>query len=567
MIGTFALVTLQGFRNRVWQRIRRLRDPRYLIGGIAGIAYLWLMLFRRNGAVFRSHPPPEMTAVLTACLSVVVLCVLLVAWALPADSGGLQFSEAEIAFLFSAPIRRRDLLLYKTMRAQPQALISAALFSVFGWSHGHFIGIWLLFSVLSIYFTTISLARARLRLAGIGLGIRLTLVSGTFVALWFYGKSLVERAGPAPAHLKDLLRIITSTVSLPIPKAMLLVPAMFVGAGTARDWSTALISSAGLVVVGVALFFLAAMLNVSFEEASIATSLRREQRRERRRGGQRGERSVLFRTPALFPLRESGRPEVAVVWKNVIALARTSAAFVVVFLVIYLTLLGVALWSHDAGTNQAIGGMMMMLAALFPFFGPQVFANDFRLDLRRAEVLKSYPLSGDRLVAAEIAAPLVVIALFEMAFIASGSLLWSLSSAPRGIVAIIGTPQFVISAMLFAIPVCTIQLLIRNAMPLYFPAWTMQPKDETRGIATTGQRLIVLAANVTMLTVVLIPAALVFLPSFWVAHHYFPGSPVGLAVATMPAIGVMVVEIVMALQALGARFERFDVWNELDSGV
>ena len=51
-----------------------------------------------------------------------VLALMILAWALPSDSGGLQFSEAEIAFLFPAPLRRRDLLLYKIIRAQPQAL-------------------------------------------------------------------------------------------------------------------------------------------------------------------------------------------------------------------------------------------------------------------------------------------------------------------------------------------------------------------------------------------------------------------------------------------------------------
>jgi len=35
--------------------------------------------------------------------------------------GGLDFTETEIAFLFPAPLRRRDILLYKILRAQPQA--------------------------------------------------------------------------------------------------------------------------------------------------------------------------------------------------------------------------------------------------------------------------------------------------------------------------------------------------------------------------------------------------------------------------------------------------------------
>ena len=42
MIGTFALVTLQSFFNRIVSRLKRLRNPRYLIGAIAGLAYFYL---------------------------------------------------------------------------------------------------------------------------------------------------------------------------------------------------------------------------------------------------------------------------------------------------------------------------------------------------------------------------------------------------------------------------------------------------------------------------------------------------------------------------------------------
>ena len=58
---------------------------------------------------------------------------MITAWALPADSGGLEFSETEIAFLFPAPLRRRDILLYKILRAQPQALFSALIMTMLGW--------------------------------------------------------------------------------------------------------------------------------------------------------------------------------------------------------------------------------------------------------------------------------------------------------------------------------------------------------------------------------------------------------------------------------------------------
>ena len=47
MIGTFITVALLTFKNRIVQRARRLREPRYLIGAIAGAVYFWFMFLRR----------------------------------------------------------------------------------------------------------------------------------------------------------------------------------------------------------------------------------------------------------------------------------------------------------------------------------------------------------------------------------------------------------------------------------------------------------------------------------------------------------------------------------------
>ncbi|MEO6260401.1 MAG: putative ABC exporter domain-containing protein [Thermoanaerobaculia bacterium] len=567
MIATFCLVALQTMRNRIWQRVRRLRDPRYLIGAIAGVAYFWFVVFRRSGGI-RRHPNLAAINELSAAgVSIVVLGVLLAAWALPRDAGGLDFSEAEIAFLFSAPLRRRDLLLYKIIRAQPQALMSAIIFSIISWVHARFIGVWLVFSVLSIYFTAVALARARLKLAGIGFIARILLVAAAFAGLATYARSLVAASTTAVHSPQDFFRAVSSMVSGPVASVVLFVPRLFVGATMNADLGSAMLSWVGLIVLGVALYFLAAGLNVSFEEASIAGALRRARKVEKQKRDLHGIRPVEFRTRALFKLQEKGVAEVAILWKNFIALTRTNVGFLVVIVLLYAAILGMVAWMHDSIATQAMGGMMLGTAVMILFGGPLAFANDFRLDLARAEVLKSYPLSGARLVAAEIAAPLAVISFFEVAFLATGSLLWRVATPAKAAARFVATPEFVIAAVLFAVPICAIQLMLRNALPLYFPAWAMQSRDDARGIVTAGQRIIMLAGNVLALSVLLLPPALVFLPMLWVAHHFLPGNPVGLAVATMPAIGVMAVEIWLGIQALGQRFEDFDVWNEFDVAV
>jgi len=134
VIGTFLTVAFLTLKNRILQRVRRLRQPRYLIGAIAGAMYFWWLIFRHSGnngrLILKTF---AVSPAIADIASVVVLMIMILAWALPGDSGGLEFSDAEIAFLFPAPLRRRDILLYKILRAQPQAIFSALIMTVIGW--------------------------------------------------------------------------------------------------------------------------------------------------------------------------------------------------------------------------------------------------------------------------------------------------------------------------------------------------------------------------------------------------------------------------------------------------
>jgi hypothetical protein len=203
------------------------------------------------------------------------------------------------------------------------------------------------------------------------------------------------------------------------------------------------------------------------------------------------------------------------------------------------------------------------MACLFPLWGPNVFANDLRLDMPRLEVLKSYPITGERLIAAEIAALLLVISILEMLFATSASLMIGMGET-SSITRFVATPQFIVLVLLLTIPVCAVQLVIRNAVPVLFPAWAIRSKDEPRGFVAMGQRLVTLAGNLFVLAVALVPAAIVFLPSFWIAHRFFSGNPAFVAVATMPAVAVLLAEVWMGIKALGVQFEQLDITNESD---
>jgi hypothetical protein len=129
---------------------------------------------------------------------------------------------------------------------------------------------------------------------------------------------------------------------------------------------------------------------------------------------------------------------------------------------------------------------------------------------------------------------------------------------------VMGTPQLIVTVLLLTLPICAVQLLIRNAVPVLFPAWAMRSKDAPRGFVMTGQRLITLAGNLLVLAVSLIPAAVVFLPSLWVAYRYFAGNAAFVGIAAMPAVAVIATEVWFGVKALGAQFDLIDISNESD---
>ena len=569
MIGTFLRVAFLTLKNRIIQRVRRLREPRYLIGAIAGAAYFWFLFLRRSMGARPANGKLIMLTlggpIIADCASVVLLLLMITAWALPADSGGLEFTETEIAFLFPAPLRRRDILLYKIVRAQPQALFTALIMTVLGWwRNGLFLGVWSAISVLSVYFTLVSLGRARLRLMHIGFLARLAGVAAIVAGLVWIAKSEVSAINfHALKNGRQVLNALSVPFHKPLIRTILFIPHLIASAAIPASVGMLAISVPIVLALGVGFFFIAAGLNVSFQEASIAASQKKAARQQRARGQRSGTFVMFRRAPAPFKLGETGPVEVAVIWKNLIALMRNSIAWVVIFAGIMAFMLGLALWAHEVTTYTAIGSMLIFMSCFFPLLGPNVFTNDLRLDMPRLEVLKSYPITGERLIAAEIAAPLFVISILEMLFATAASIMIGFGEVNR-ITKFVATPQFIVAVLLLTLPICAVQLLIRNAIPVLFPAWAMRSKDEPRGFVMMGQRIVTMAGNLFVLGVAMIPAAIVFLPSLWVAYKYFSGNPAFVAVATMPAVGVLLAEVWFGVRALGAQFEQIDISNESD---
>jgi len=576
MIAAFLIVTLQTLKNRTISRIRRLKNPRYLLSAMAGAAYFYFMFLRRTtrhgklpGIIIASSIPG--TELALDVTSLIMLVLLIGAWALPEQSGGLEFSEAEIQFLFAAPITRTQILLYKFMRGFTGIVITAIIMSVVGFRQAKGIGLLFMFGAFSAYNIMAALGRARLKQLHIGALARIAIVAIIYVGLsWFVTMQLKDadiggaltRVGAK--NLGSVTAAVDSHFHSPFINTILFVPRTFASAVFPSDLVHLFVACATLVVLATLFLLIASRLNISFEESSIRYSNKRAQSREMQQQQLRGMTVTWRRAKPLFRLGDNARPEVAFIWKNTISVLRMSVRNILA-IVLPLGLFGLVvsqLKLISVSDRLAMAGFATLIfSGILLLLGPMMLKNDLRLDLPRFEVLKTYPLSGETIVAGEIAAPLTLLSAAQIVFIVIGSTLLRFATISSSL-QIFATLEFAIIAIMFVIPICAAQLLIQNAAVVYYPAWATPSKEDMKGFVATGQRMLVLICYLVVLSVMLLPPAAIFVPTFFFAGHYLKGTPVFAALATLVPVSVLIVEIYLALKLLGAQFESIDVSEE-----
>ena len=115
MTGALLYLTLCSVRNRLRVRMRRLRQPRYLIGSIVGGLYCYVAFFRPGRSSTGTYGPLALIARYPGTLelmgSAFLFATVALAWILPRSGRvALAFSPADVQFLFPAPITRRQLI-------------------------------------------------------------------------------------------------------------------------------------------------------------------------------------------------------------------------------------------------------------------------------------------------------------------------------------------------------------------------------------------------------------------------------------------------------------------------
>jgi Putative ABC exporter len=438
MSSALFYLLFKSWQNRNLMRLRRLKQPKYLIFAIVGVAYFYSyfigFLFNPRRYAANMNGGPFGSTITDPVLwqsigGLILLVIFLCMWIFPTERAALVFTEAEVAFLFPAPIDKKTLLRFKLLKAQV-AIISTVVFLQFlgvltgrtrslemGVIHG--VGWWVIFSMLSLHKLGASFARTMLLDRGISnwkrraIVLMLAAIACLGVTVW------VMKTIPRPSA-DELMEVGNiqyyaqkALASGPLP--YLLFPfRLIVKPYLEKDFVPFLIALGPAVLLVVLHYVWVMRSNVAFEEASVEASQKMAEkiatmRASRAQGGVVVKPKKKKRAP--FELKPTGLPSVALLWKNLIHAGHSfTPRFWIMLLIV-----GVIFCTSLRGTGVG-SGILPMIAMLIPMamgwlllIGPQLFRQDFRSDLAMADVLKTYPIKSWQLTLGELLAPAVIL--------------------------------------------------------------------------------------------------------------------------------------------------------------
>ena len=558
MTHAFLYLTACSLKNRLWRRLRRLREPRYLAGLVVGLLYLYWFVVRnqmraprrgRTDLTWLTSFAPDIVVGGAVLLWVVAVLV----WLWPFATRTWTFTAAEVQFFFTAPLTRRQLLNYKLLRSQVGLLFSVLIASLFTgaaraavagrWSL--LLGGWLLFAAIFLHVLGANLTKSSFRspasrvpwLAWASATLMIVvsgLLCGTYLV---HARALVSRPlNDAIFGIVELGRVGAASFAL-WPFRAVLAP---IFAETPLAFARAL---GPALVVLVLNYVWVLWSDANLEDAASAAEQRQAQ-------GRSAPAPVV--RPAPFSLAARGRVETAILWKNTILLGRYVSLRLVVRVSIPVVVMAVVFGLNSKGGSLA--PLLLMLTVFATVVGPFMIRNDLRHDLQRLSVLKTWPISGRELLVGELLAPtflLSAIVWFLLAVTLALSPAWK-----DGPIDAVGRAALLVSVGLLAPMLIAGQVIIQNAAVVLFPGWIATGGARARGIEAMGQNMLMFAGTLLALAIGVLPASAIAGGLGYVLY-LFLGWP-GLLPATMLLASILVVEAGLVVMWLGRVLERTD---------
>ncbi len=569
------LLVSRSLANVITFRIKRLRQPKYLAGACIGAAYFYFYFYRFLFHAARTPGASPFSALGDLGLDMAALALfgifIVFAWLWPGSRAALYFTEAEIAWLFPAPIDRPALIRFKLLKSQFALLFLAFVMTLIT---GRFTqgsqawlrmgGWWIVLSTLQLHRLGASFALQRLTERGLADWKRRFAVVGVVAALGaaFY---FWQRSSPGAPQIEPQPRLADWSAWLRAfvnagPGPYVLWPfRQLLGPWFASDGVAFARALPLPVAIMAAHYFWVISAHVSFEEASIVLSQKRAAFVAARRGGDlRVTQSPRAAKMPLFRLHPRGFAPVAFAWKHAISEGGLRSAR-------FWTGVGAALlicvpaFRENAAVPivaACIGGALFV----FVFFtNAQLGAQIVRRELSAVDLLKTFPLRGWQLVLGQLLGPVIggsIRQWFAIALVAlSASVVPEISRAVPRIGMFAASIALVIPALNLAL------MVVPTGATLLFPAWFKSGEHTTPGLETMGLRLIMVVGQLLVVGVALVPAVAIGAAAWFGASMlgaaYF--SPIAAGAAAALTLGA---EAGAGVAWLGWLFDRFDASSE-----
>ena len=562
----------RSFVNAIAYRVRRLRQPKYLAGAVFGALYFYIYFFRHfiHGARGSGAGPVMPLGELRIELSALILFTVTVvfSWLWPGSRAALHFSEAEIAWLFPAPVDRSALIRFKLVKTQLSLLfLSLVMTLITGraalgaqvWMHLG--GWWIVFSTFQMHRLGASFALQRLTQRGLSdWKRRLAVLAGMLAlttAIYFWRISAPNLPQlSASGEWLDWLRSFLHAGPAPwllLPFRLVVQPWF---APDLTGFLTALPAALALMLLH---YVWIIRSHVSFEEASIALSQKRAAFLAARRiGGLRAKQTPGTSNTPVFRLKPIGFAPVSFLWKHTLSTGGRRKALqwlgaCALFFAIACGLSSTGRWPLAQGIVAIVAVGFFLLVT---FANSAVGAQVIRRDLLAIDLLKTFPLPGWKIVLGEMLGPVIggsALQIISLAVLAA-----SLPSFidPDGIQD--GLLPIVVCSIAVVMPAINLTLMIiPAAATLLFPAWFRSGESITPGLETMGLRIIMALGQLLALLAAIIPAAILGGVA-WMSAQMLGAA----GAAIFPAAGIaaitLSVEACMGVAWLGRLFDDFD---------
>lgn len=563
MIGALWYLIWTQMRNRVVRQAKRLAQPKYAVAFILGLAYFWFLFFSPTRSSGRN---PMSDDILLVMLPVIFIGAITYTWLVGSDRSALAFTRSEVAMLFPAPISRRTLVLYRIMHTQ-----FAALFSTLIWililrqsasdlpAYARAFAVWLVFTTLSMHRLGVALSRAGALERGPRNLFKFTPALAVLVAILAAVAYSVRRDWILLSEADGLRALgtqVLSTLELP-PAGIALLPVRLVFeplvAGTLNAWAFAMVPA--LLILALHVWWVLAT-ETAFEEAAAEVSEKQAKDiaevQARMHGVAKAKQKDVGRT---IPLAPVGWPGMAILWKNAVWVLRTNQIRSLL-LAPGLVVVAAIIFADGGSISTIIGGTAVALASLLLLFGPGTLRNDLRADLQRLPLLRTLPIPGNELVAAEVLTGTVALTVPQ--FILLGVGVWML----RGTAVEQFTDPMRVVTIATALPLLftlnAINFALHNGLAVLFPGWVRLGEKTSGGFEMMGQGILTSVGTLLALLLALILPSVLAIAVGGALYALSQSISVTIVAAGLTAALGLGTEAWMLILAIGRSFEKLE---------